>query len=391
MAQPGNLTYVASDGDLADLVASMRGADILAVDTEFIRERTYWARLCLIQVNDGTHAAIIDPFEVDDLGPLFELFADESIVKVLHAGSQDPEIFHKMTGSVPAPVFDTQVAAALASFPLQAGYGQLVRELLGVDLDKTHSFTDWAKRPLSDRQLRYALDDVEYLPEVYRLVLERLERDGRSDWLEADFAEMEDPATYEVVPEETYRRVKRRKRLRRREMGVLKHVSAWREREAMRRDVPRNRIAGDETLVQIAARKPRKRSELDGVRGLHDSVVRRSGEDIVAAVAAGLAMLESELPEAPRRGRGRMDVDVMTDLMSAVVRTRAREYGIAVPVLASRKEMESLARGEREDSRLLHGWRRSHIGEELVDLIEGRLTLALDGEDVVISRGEDES
>jgi ribonuclease D len=386
MTSSTNTPYIDTEQGLRDLVDRMRGAEAIAVDTEFMRERTYWAKLCLVQVGDGEHAAAVDPFAIEDLSPLFELLDDPDIVKVFHSGEQDLEIFWRLSGRVPAPVFDTQVAAALASFPLQAGYGLLVKELLGVELDKTSSYTDWARRPLSERQITYALDDVVYLPEVYRLLKERLEAEGRLDWLEADFERLADPASYEVVPEETYKRVKRRNRLRRRQLGVLQHVAAWREREAVRRDIPRGRVLGDEALVQIASRQPQTREDLARIRGVHDSVVKRDAKGIFAAVRAGLDMPESDLPTVRRRSGRRADVDAMTDLMSALVRTRAAEYGIAVPVLASRKQMVELARGERDESPLLEGWRRSHIGEELVDLMEGRISLSLDDERVVVER-----
>lgn len=384
MALTGNARIISTQAELREVADQLRGAELIALDTEFIRERTYWARLCLIQVSDGQTSFAVDPLAVEDLSPLLDVVYDPTVLKVLHAGDQDLEILWKLTGRVPTPIFDTQVAAALASFPLQAGYALLVSELLGVELDKMDSYTDWARRPLSERQILYALDDVLYLPDVYHLLRQRLAEAGRLDWLDEDFAAMEDPATYDVVPEEMYRRVKRRSRLRRRAMGVLQQLAAWREREAMRRDIPRGRVMGDEVLVQIAARQPLTQGDLAKIRGVHESVVKRDARGIFAAIEAGLAMSEEDLPQIPRRPGRRADVDAVTDLMSAIVRTRAREFGIAVPVLASRKEMEALARGEREDSPLLSGWRRSHIGLELVDLLDGRLSVSLDEEESVV-------
>jgi ribonuclease D len=380
----GARVYVRTERELEELVRALEPAEVLAVDTEFMRERTYYAKLCLVQVASDDVVAAVDPLAVDDLGPLWELLLDGSRLKVLHAGEQDLEIFFRLTGDVPGPVFDTQVAAALASFPLQVGYGALVRELLGVELDKMDSYSDWSRRPLSEMQVEYAMNDVRHLTEVYRHLEARLAETGRRDWLDEDFAALADPESYRVVPEETWRRVKRRARLGRRELGILKHLAAWREREAMRIDVPRNRIGNDEALVQIAAKKPDTLEEVRAVRGLGDRTAKRSAGAIIEAVRAGLAMPESELPVLERRPRARMDVDAVTDLMSAVVRTRAREYGIAVPVLASRKEMESLARGDREDSALLKGWRRSHVGEELLELLDGKLRLGLENGSVHI-------
>ncbi|GAB4275299.1 MAG: ribonuclease D [Coriobacteriia bacterium] len=378
---------ITTRAQLREFVSSLSGRDAVAVDTEFMREKTYWPRLCLVQISDGESHAAVDPFEVGDLSPLLDIFRAPGTVKVFHAGQQDMEIFHHVLGEVPAPVFDTQVAAALASFPLQAGYGMLVSELLGVELDKMHSYTDWSKRPLAPRQIEYALADVKYLLGVYRILRERLERAGRLEWLRRDFEEMADPETYEVHPEEMYRRVKRRTRLNRRQMAVLRELAAWREREAMKRDVPRQRVVGDEALVQMAARAPKSVDEIAATRGVNDGIVRSCGTDILAAVERGMSLPESELPHTPRRPRSRMDIDAMTDLMSALVKVRAEEYGIAGPVLASRKEMTDLAGGELEDSPLLSGWRKEHIGDDLLDLLGGRLHLAVEDGRVVVRKG----
>ncbi len=381
--------YVTTDEGLRTLVRALAGSERIYVDTEFMRERTYFAKLCLIQVGDEETSAAVDPLRIDDLTPLWELLLDPGILKVLHAGEQDLEIFYQATGDVPAPIFDTQVAAALASFPLQVGYGALVQELVGVRLEKLESYTDWSKRPLSERQLEYALDDVRYLPKVYAALEERLERTGRREWLDEDFAEMADPETYRVAPERTWKQVKRKNRLDPRGLGVLMHLAAWREREAMERDVPRGRVINDEALVQLAGRPPRRAQDLRGVRGMRVDVARSAADRILAAVEAGLAMPDADLPRVPRRRRPKGDFDAMGDVMSALVRVRAREYGIAVPVLASRKQMQALAHGEREESPLLRGWRREHIGEELVDLLEGRAALRIADQGIVVERSAD--
>jgi len=377
--------HITSDEGLRDLMAKLEGADRVYVDTEFMRERTYFAKLCLVQVAAGDVAATIDPLAVSDLSPFFELMSDRRVLKVFHAGNQDLEILYQASGEVPAPIFDTQVAAALASFPLQVGYGALVRELVGVELDKHDSYTDWSRRPLSERQLEYALNDVRYLSGVYVALRDRLEATGRLEWLAEDFISMTDPATYDVDPEERWRRVKRRGRLNRRQLGVLIEVTAWREREAIRRDVPRGRVVGDDALVQLSARPPRSTEELASVRGVKGKVPGRSAQELFEAVERGRGKSEDELPVLPRRRRVTADIESLTDLMSAIVRTRAKESGIAVPVLASKKQMEALVRGERDGSSLLTGWRRSHIGEELVELLDGRITLSVVDDSVSIS------
>ncbi|MDP2180971.1 MAG: ribonuclease D [Actinomycetota bacterium] len=369
--------YVSDGKAIRQFAKKIRGSEFITIDTEFMRERTYYARLCLIQVATDDVAAIIDPLVVDDLEPLFEILRDHGIVKVLHSGTQDLEIFHKLMGEVPAPVFDTQVAATLAGFPQQVGYGALVKEITGEVLDKSDTYTDWAKRPLSETQIEYALNDVRYLVPIYRTLRERLEDEGRLDWLEADFEWLEDPATYEIVPEEQWRRIKRISSLNRRQLGVLMTVTAWREREAQRRDIPRRWVVGDESLVEIARRAPRDASELQKIRGVGDKLGKGSHRSLIAAVTRGMELSEDKLPAfGPKRQRVR-DIEGLVDLMAALVRIRAKEHKVAAPLLASRCELERLAAGEVEESPLLEGWRKSHIGDELLELLDGKISLTV--------------
>lgn len=369
--------YVTDTATLTELVARMRTASAVAVDTEFMRERTYFARLCLIQIGTDDEQAIIDPLAFEDLSPLCELLVDRSVTKIFHAGSQDLEIFYKMCGQATAPVFDTQVAATLAGFPTQVGYGALVKELLGVALDKGDTYTDWARRPLSDTQVEYALNDVRYLPEVHRRLTAVLEKEGRSAWLQADFARLEDPSTYEAAPEEQWRRVKRISSLNRRQLAIAREVAAWRELEAQRRNVPKRWILGDESIIEIARRGPATAAEVLAIRGVADKAGKGAQKGIAEAVSRGLAVPEADLPCLTKRRRVQGDVDGAVDLMVAVVRIRAREHGVAMPLLASRDDLERLAAGEREASPLLEGWRREMVGEELVRLIDGEISLRL--------------
>ena len=376
--------YVRDAEGLRALVERIRGTEFIVLDTEFMRERTYYARLCLIQIGTDDLQAIVDPLAIEDLGPLREVFSDVKTVKVLHAGTQDLEIFYQLWGCVPTPVFDTQVAATLAGHPTQVGYGQLVNDICGVKLDKSDTFTDWARRPLSGTQIEYALNDVRHLPAVYHELRERLEAEGRLAWLKSDFDRMVDPATYEVIPGEQYRRVKRVSSLKPRQLGVLKVLAAWREKEAQRRDIPRRWVLGDESLLEIARRAPKDRAELAAIRGVNDKLGKSLYTAVLDAVAEGLALPEDELPRIVRRRRRPLDVDGAVDLMGALVRLRAKEHGVATPLLASRDDLEQLAGGQREDAALLEGWRRSIVGDELVDLLEGRLSMRLgDGRIVV--------
>ncbi len=369
--------YVTEAEELKALVARLRQAPVVGIDTEFMRERTYYARLCLIQLATDDIQAIVDPLSIEDLSPLCDLFADQAVTKVLHAGSQDLEIFYRVCGHATAPVFDTQVAATLAGFPQQTGYGALVQEIFGVKLDKGDSYTDWAKRPLSDTQVEYALNDVRYLPEMYRRLIAKLEDGGRVEWLAADFERLADSTTYEIVPEEQWRRVKRISSLNRRQLAVAREVAAWRETQAMRRDVPKRWVVGDESIVEIARRMPKSPQELRDIRGVGDKVGKGAVSGLLAAVARGVSASDDDLPSLAKRRRLSGDVDGAVDLMVALVRLRAREHGVAMPLLASRDDLERLAGGDREGHPLLEGWRKAMVGSELVELLDGSLTLSL--------------
>lgn len=377
--------YVRDDAGLRTLVDSIRGADAIAIDTEFMREKTYFARLCLIQIATDDVVAAIDPFAVKDLSPLFELMRDVTCTKVFHAGSQDLEIFYRLMGDVPTPVFDTQIAATLAGLPTQVGYQQLIRSLVGVELEKAHSFTDWARRPLSEDQVAYALDDVRYLTKAYRTLVETLGQGGRLGWLTEDFEHMADAATYEVVPEEQFLRVKRASALDRRSLAVLREVAAWRELEAQERDLPRKWLISDESLVEIARRTPVEKAALSAVRGVNEQVVRRSADAIIDAVKRGRALPDEDLPRIAKRKRIHGEVDELADLMSALVRLRAKEHDVAPTLLATRDDLERFAGGERDESPLSLGWRHALIGAELESLLDGKISLAVGGGRVVVS------
>lgn len=360
---------------LEAVAAAARSAGVLALDTEFMRERTYYAKLCLLQFAAGEGAWIVDPFVVRDLGPIGAVLLDRDVVKVLHAGSQDLEILTRLLGQPPAPVFDTQVAATLAGFPAQVGYARLVKDLYDADIDKSDTYSDWSRRPLTPAQIEYALADVRYLPRMYAQLRDRLAAEGRLEWLAEDFARLSDPDAYQVVPEEQFRRVKRISTLSRRQLGVLRFVAAWREREAQRRDLPRRWIVSDETMVEVARRQPKDAAALGDLRGLNPRALGDGGAGLLDAVRQGIALPDAELPRLTKRTRTVVDIEGVVELMGALVRVKAAQHGVAVPLLATRGELERLAAGEREESPLLQGWRRGLVGEPLVDLVEGRLSL----------------
>lgn len=351
-----------------------------------MREKTYYARLCLIQVGTADVAAAVDPLAISDLSPLWRVLERPDVTKVFHAGGQDIEILYREMGRTPAPVFDTQVAATLAGHPSQVGYGQLVRSVLGVELDKGDTFTDWAARPLKDTQIEYALNDVRYLSEVYTRLRDQLVADGRLAWLAEDFERMADPATYDVVPEEQWRRVKRASSLDRKGLAVLRSVAAWREREAQKRDLPKRWVLGDESLVEVARRVPVDAASLSAIRGVGDRAIGRFGDGIVLAVREGLAVPEDERPRLPKRRRAAKGAAQLADLMGVLVRVRARDHGVAPTLLATRDDLESFADGERDSSPLMAGWRHTLVGVELEALARGEISLHIADGEIVVER-----
>lgn len=364
------------------LAAAMRASGKVGFDTEFVGERTYFPRLCLIQLGTEAMSVAVDPLAVGDLSPLDDLLFDPSVLKLVHAGWQDLRIIHQRTGRVPAPVFDTQIAAALLGLPAQAAYASVVHQFLGVEVKKGHSYSDWAARPLSPSQLAYALDDVRYLPALHDRMVERLEREGRLSWIEPEIAALSSPASYASDPMLEYRRVKGWAALDRRRLAVLRVLVAWREEEARRRDVPRRRVLADESALAIARSKPADEEGLRRVRGLEWKIGGERSAAVLAMVRDALALPEEDLPEAPPlRTRGNGDRASVVALLGALVRSRSRVHRVAPEVLTNTDELERLAAGERKGIGVLSGWRRDLLGKELLALLDGRISL-------VIHRGE---
>ncbi len=369
--------YIDNQETLEAFVERARASSVLAIDTEFLREKTYYARLCLLQLATDDEVAIVDPFAVNDLHVLVPLLADRDIVKLFHAGGQDLEILYREVGMLPEPIFDTQVAAALLGHTQQIGYGALVHSVCGVNLKKVDSYTDWSRRPLSDSQLEYAADDVVYLPGIYREMCAMLDARGRREWLAPDFAELSDPARYEADPRQRFRRLKRVSSLSRRQLSAAREVAAWREEEAARRDVPRKWVITDEQIVEACKREARSIDELFMVRGMREKLPTRDARTVAALLRKGLDAPQNRWPVLDRASKSEPNVDAQLDLMEAVVRLRARENGIAMQTLASRDDLARLARGYTEEVDVLRGWRRAMVGEELLDLLAGRLALSL--------------
>ena len=364
------ILYCASPAELEALCRRLRDAPALAVDTEFLREKTYHARLCLLQLASDELVAVVDPLAVPDLSPLLDVLYAPSVLKVMHAARQDLEILHRLRGRPPAPVYDTQLAAALLGHPEQVGYGALVAAELGVELDKGQARTDWARRPLEPEQLAYAADDVRYLLPLYRRQQAALAARGRSGWLEEDMAALSDPAAYDEDPEAAWRRVKGAARLAGGQRAVLQALAAWRERTAAAADRPRRWILGDEVLLDLARRMPRDRRALGRVRGLSEGFLARHGDEVLACIARARALPRERWPAAPPARRPDPAAEALADVLMAVVRLRAAEAEVAPAVLATRRDLERVARGER-DGPLFRGWRRELVGRWLADFLDG--------------------
>jgi len=372
-----DILYIDSPDALASLCEQLKGNTWLCLDTEFIREKTYYPQLCLIQVSTPDIIACIDPLVIKDLSPLSSLLADPGVTKVFHAASQDLELFYHLNETVPAPLFDTQVAASLMGLGDQIGYAGMVKEMLGVSLDKSHSRTDWSQRPLEPEQIRYAADDVRYLRDCYLQQLQWLTEKDRLDWLEDDFAKLTDPDRYQPIPENTWMRVKGIQKLRPQHLVVLKALAAWREKRAISSNRPRRWILKDEVLFEMARRSPKRVEELSKVRGLEDRQISKHGEEWIQLIARAQQLPKSEWPELASRKRLSPEQETIADLLMAGLRLFAQKASISPQAIANRKDIEALVSGNRELD-LLRGWRMELVGRELLDLLDGRSGLTIE-------------
>ncbi|HQU14604.1 MAG: ribonuclease D [Chromatiales bacterium 21-64-14] len=380
--------YVDTPAALERLCVQIDGQPWLALDTEFLREKTYFPQLCLVQIATPQLTACVDPLALADLGPLLDVLYRPTILKVLHASRQDLEIFHHLRGAPFAPVFDTQLAAPLLGHPDQVGYAALVAAVLGVNLSKSHTRADWRRRPLPPEQLRYAADDVRYLAPLYQRLNTDLAGRGRLDWLADEFTALSDPGQYENPPEQAWHRVRGADRLRGPRLAVLQDLAAWRESTARAEDQPRAWLLRDETLLDLARMMPQTEQDLRHLRGLNERVAQRHGADLVMRIRAAAQQVprpaETARPHPPRL---EPSAEALADLLMAVVRARAQQHQLSPATLAPRKEVERLVAGE-DHSVLLKGWRERMIGEELRSVLRGeRHVSVVDGELLVSPAG----
>lgn len=362
---------------------AIKDSDWITVDTEFIREKTYYPKLCLIQIGTPDRAACIDPLAIQSLDPVYDLLMDKSIIKVLHACSQDLEIFVHQQGEVPGPIFDTQLAAPLLGLAEQIGYGNAVRELLGVQLDKAHSRTDWSKRPLSGAQLEYAADDVRYLAKMYPMMRTQLDELGRLDWLDAEFEPYGRLERYQQPPEDAWRRIRGLEKLKPRALSVVQKLAAWRETRAKERDLPRNWILKDDVIMDLARLAPVKPSDLDNIRGLQGKTLDRYGQLLLDMVQQALTEDPVPLPKRSRGVKASVQEDALADVLQAQLRLLADAQDINSAAVASRKDLLALIRDE--ESPLLKGWRRKLAGDELLAMRNGERIISIENSHVEIA------
>lgn len=363
---------------LTDFCAQVADGRYITVDTEFIRDKTYFPRLCLLQIagEDKDKAAVIDPLAKGiDLAPVFKLMQKASLTKVFHAARQDIEIFNLLSKKIPHPIFDTQVAAAVCGYGESVGYEALVNDIVKAEIDKSSRFTDWSARPLSDKQLHYALSDVTHLRVIYEKLQEKIDKAGRSSWIDEEHAHLTDPATYDLDPTDAWRRLKFGN-MRPKNVAALRELARWREGEARKADVPRGRIIKDEVLVELAFALPRKESDLSRMRGMDRHLPKNKVDAILGAVEAALALPPSEYPQVKNYKKPSENITSAIAMLQLLLKVTADAQGIASSIIAGKDDLEAIALG-KEDTQALHGWRYEIFGRQAKLLVQGRLKLSL--------------
>jgi ribonuclease D len=377
---------ISTTEELEAAVAELSKSDFVTVDTEFIRETTFWPILCLIQMAAPGVTALVDPMAPGmDLKSFFELMANEKVTKVFHAARQDVEIVFHLGGLIPHPIFDTQVAAMVCGFGDSVSYDQIVQKITGTRLDKSSRFTDWRRRPLSEKQLDYALADVTYLIEVYRHLRDELDRENRRHWLKEEMDVLTSRQTYDPHPEDAWKRLKMRLR-KPQELAVVQHVAAWREREARERDVPRQRVIKDDAVYEIAQQQPRDQAALARLRMTPKGWERSAtAVSLLEAVNAALAIPREQLPKAPKPSQSPEGSGAAAELLKVLLKLVAEKEGVAPKVLASSDDLDRIAAdGDKADVPAFHGWRRAVFGEQALKLVHGELALRFDNRKIVV-------
>lgn len=362
---------------LEEACLKLAQSDFITIDTEFLRETTFWPELCLIQMASPDLEVIVDPLAKGlDLAPFFALMANTSVIKVFHAARQDIEIIFHLGKLIPHPIFDTQVAAMVCGFGDSVSYDQLVQKVKNVHIDKTSRFTDWSRRPLSEKQLDYALADVTHLRDVYLKLKEELDREGRAAWLTEEMAILESRETYDLHPDDAWQRLKMRLR-KPQELAVMQYVAAWREREARNRNVPRSRVLKDDAIYEIAQQQPKDTEGLARLRTIPKGWERSAaGAAIVEQVNAALALPKADMPHVQRHSHAPEGAQAAVELLKVLLRLTSEKHGVASKVIANTEDLEKIAaEGENAEVQAMHGWRRELFGDVALKLISGGVGL----------------
>lgn len=380
------IDYINTPEQLSQLCQAIHTQPWLALDTEFLREKTYYPQFCLLQIATPDWVACVDPIALPQLDQLFEALYNPAITKVFHSCRQDLEIFYQLTGKLPIPIFDTQIAAPLLGFQDNPGYAMLVSSLLNINLSKAHTRADWSKRPLSKAEINYAADDVIYLCQIYQLMLDKLTELGRSEWLKSDFEKLSNPALYQTPPEQAWLKIKGKNKLTGKQLSIIQSLSTWRESTAQAENRPRNWLLRDELMLDLAKLQPETVNELAAVRAINERTAHRYGKEICRLIEEAKNHPPLPLHEKGRPPKKTQQQEAILDILTALVRIRAEENALNPSILASRKDLENLLFNdtEEDDCPLLHGWRYSMAGEELVGLLKGKLMLGIDSEKLAI-------
>jgi ribonuclease D len=364
-----------SQAELNAFCAQVSGDTFITVDTEFIREKTYFPKLCLLQIAGAKDAAVIDPLASLDLTPVFALLQKPDLLKVFHAARQDIEIFYLLSGKIPHPIFDTQIAAAVCGYGESIGYEALVNQIVGAEIDKSSRFTDWAARPLSEKQLKYALSDVTHLRDIYTALNKKIIASDRARWMAEEDAKLTDPAIYNINPDDVWKRL-RYGNMRPKNLAVLRELAKWRELEARKADVPRGRIVKDETLIELAFACPHQESDLQRLRGVERNLSPWKIDAILRGIETALATPSSEYPKVKRHDRPSEYVTAALPMLQLLLKLVADSEGIAAHMIAGKDELEIIAM--KQDAPALHGWRYDIFGKKAQALMDGKLKLSLD-------------
>jgi len=378
------IQYINTEQQLTKLCEDIQLTSWLALDTEFLREKTYYPKFCLLQIATPDWVVCVDPIALPNLDKLFNAIYNPQIVKVFHSCRQDLEIFFQLTGKLPTPIFDTQIAAPLLGFQENPGYAMLVSSFLNINLNKAHTRADWSKRPLTEAQIEYAADDVIYLCQIYEIMVKKLAELGRADWLKADFAELENPNLYKIEPENAWMKIKGKNKLTGKQLSIIQVLAEWREKHAQKDDRPKSWLLRDEMLFDIAKLQPENVTELANIRGINERVLHKQGNELCQLITKAKNRPPIPLNEKNKAAKKTQQQEAILDILTALVRIRAEENALNPVILATRKDLEDLLFEEDEDCSLLHGWRYSMAGKELVGLLKGELYLTIEDDKLAI-------